>query len=984
MKNRKKLMVLILSVVILFIITIGVTYAFFSYTMIGTKENTIQSGNIMFIYDEVDKNGNGIGIQDALPISDSEGKRQTNAFNFRIISTTNSLISIPYEITLRKKQGSDNIDDIVKVYLAKVTDETTQVANEEEIVTSIYDDLEDTTHNGYNEKILYSEMVPATNNEYNQGYRLKMWIDNSINYSPTIVPASCMIDNENKATEAAYSTKAKCEAQNGVWADKQVTYPYEGKNFTIMVNIYSNGKILREESKRADITSISINNSEVSKSSSGNYEVKLPEGTTNTTINVETENPYSTVTITKTQSDYETPIAVGNINRLSTSKSVSLSDGLNYFKVLVISEDKKVQKVEHIRIKVGDRLIGFANMIVEKATSDQSRIYSSPTLTTSSNNTSDAKGLYSLSVTNGYGGQSETGTTYYFRGNVNNNYVSFAGKVWRIIRVNEDGTIRLILNDNTDSNSHIFNSDYSKIYYSNSQVKNDVNTWYNQNIGNNPNNVNKVAVGNYFCEAQKSQNQNDYTCNNDSDGKGLLNGDYKVGLISYDEVVRAGGYFNSNNTSYYLNNGNLNMWTMSPYGFSGAVGCEWTAYNVVSYTDVSLVNVSTNKASIRPVINIYPDVIVTGNGTKDNPYTIYNSLSETLKFDDEIDISDSLPNKINITGIEYDITYKYNNQIISDLQTLGLGTKTINCIISKNGSVITTFDKEITIAEITDYYLYEGTETFTTTKSGLYRLEVWGAQGGNATCNSGGTAGGYGGYSVGTIRLNAGRTLFITVGGQGKTANGANAAGGYNGGGNATRGDGYGTNGECFGSGGGATHIATKTGLLSQLSSESDQSEILIVAGGGGGSGYYNHDGWRYFCYGTGGSGGGTNASDAYNYAQNQCGSSTIGGYGGKQSQDTRTSYALTAGTFGQGGSGTTNNGTAGGGGGYYGGYSASILGAGGGSGYINTSQLSNYQMYCYTGCSGANTTVVTAIGEHIANKANIGDGHAKITYLGE
>ena len=34
--------------------------------------------------------------------------------------------------------------------------------------------------------------------------------------------------------------------------------------------------------------------------------------------------------------------------------------------------------------------------------------------------------------------------TYYFRGNVTNNYVTFAGMTWRIVRINEDGTIRLI------------------------------------------------------------------------------------------------------------------------------------------------------------------------------------------------------------------------------------------------------------------------------------------------------------------------------------------------------------------------------------------------------------------------------------------------------------------------------------------------------------------------------------------------------------
>ena len=36
------------------------------------------------------------------------------------------------------------------------------------------------------------------------------------------------------------------------------------------------------------------------------------------------------------------------------------------------------------------------------------------------------------------------GTSYYFRGNVTNNYVKFAGFYWRILRINGDGSIRMI------------------------------------------------------------------------------------------------------------------------------------------------------------------------------------------------------------------------------------------------------------------------------------------------------------------------------------------------------------------------------------------------------------------------------------------------------------------------------------------------------------------------------------------------------------
>ena len=44
----------------------------------------------------------------------------------------------------------------------------------------------------------------------------------------------------------------------------------------------------------------------------------------------------------------------------------------------------------------------------------------------------------------------DNGATYYFRGAVENNYMEFAGFYWRIIRVNEDGTVRMIYNGDKD------------------------------------------------------------------------------------------------------------------------------------------------------------------------------------------------------------------------------------------------------------------------------------------------------------------------------------------------------------------------------------------------------------------------------------------------------------------------------------------------------------------------------------------------------
>ncbi len=55
--------------------------------------------------------------------------------------------------------------------------------------------------------------------------------------------------------------------------------------------------------------------------------------------------------------------------------------------------------------------------------------------------------------------EDDYGTSYYFRGTVKNNYVQFANKCWRIVRIGGDGSVKLILhNDNTAGAANPCNS----------------------------------------------------------------------------------------------------------------------------------------------------------------------------------------------------------------------------------------------------------------------------------------------------------------------------------------------------------------------------------------------------------------------------------------------------------------------------------------------------------------------------------------------
>ena len=247
-----------------------------------------------------------------------------------------------------------------------------------------------------------------------------------------------------------------------------------------------------------------------------------------------------------------------------------------------------------------------------------------------------------------------------------------------------------------------------------------------------------------------------------------------------------------------------------------------------------------------------------------------------------------------------------------------------------------------------------GIQSYTIPTTGLYKLEVWGASGGDAECYKGNGYGGAGGYSYGYALLTAGDTLYVVVGGRGGNGVGAGGGAGFNGGGTTANNQEWYSG--CGGGGGGATHIATRSGTLAALGSTSG---LLIVAGGGGGgSAQKYNDGSSH-----GGSGGGLNGGDASNGQYSWLGSgATQTGTGRSQL------YWGADGGFGYGG--PSGHYAGGAGGGLYGGRGGGQSNAGGGgSGYIG-----GVPAITYNG---------TAYSPSTTNGANSGNGRASILLVG-
>ena len=556
-KIDKQKLTVIVAVLGLFLLTAGVTYAFFTYIGSGSTENTISSDSITFLYEEKDAQGNGINITEATPVSDEVGKAGP-AFNFEITSKTANKISIPYEIAVRKKAGSDNLDDIVKLYLTKVDG----TGNEEEVALGTFSSFTTKTYYGHEQKLLTEQKVPQSSSNYIQKYRLRMWIDEEADFS---------------------------------------TGNYNDKTFSVTVNVYSEGKVVTPEDmanmNNAGVLQVLLDGNEIFpvETNGTHYEETLPAGTRNAELVIKPANKYSKVEIGKTDSTYTNLIAmnpktgivpVASTPSMTTNAHIKLNDGDNYFKGVITAEDGVTTQTLTFKLTVpagqaaGNRL---SSMIIAD---NEIRTYDK--------NSTNVAGLYSSTDTN------SGDPTYYFYGNVTNNKVRYAGHDWLAVRVNEDETTRLILADRINDTDVVVNNlgqyfdfadriealDY--MYYGYGEVPNDIldssgdpkpivkdaiNSWYQTNIAGNDNYSKWIAdkSGNYFCEAYHAQgNRNGDPMANDVDvyyqqymseklntfkcEPDIYNHQYYVadiGLLTFDEALFAG--INGQEKHTYLN-----------------------------------------------------------------------------------------------------------------------------------------------------------------------------------------------------------------------------------------------------------------------------------------------------------------------------------------------------------------------------------------------------------------------------------------------
>ena len=190
--------------------------------------------------------------------------------------------------------------------------------------------------------------------------------------------------------------------------------------------------------------------------------------------------------------------------------------------------------------------------------------------------------------------EDDEGESYYYRGSVKNNYVSFAGFIWRIIRRNGDGSIRMIYagkkTNDTGEATTIGNSQFNSKYWNPAYV----GYKYNEKFSLHENNENTEYV--WFTNTRKYNFGTGYTFDT-STKKFTLTGTIKqlTWKDNHDEIV-------ANNLYSCLNTECNVVYKITGYQSDTRMTVQPISYNSDSYADATT---NSNNSAIKNMLDVW-------------------------------------------------------------------------------------------------------------------------------------------------------------------------------------------------------------------------------------------------------------------------------------------------------------------------------------------------------------------------------------------
>ena len=469
LRSYKKRMLILCIMLAVVLITSGVSYAIFTSYSSQSDANTLAASCM-----DLEFNGqNEINLLNTYPISEGEALEQT-----------------PYTFTIK-----NNCDNYIEYYVIASVISTTNKVDSKYVKVSL---LGDNDLNGAVINTLESIATPQSLSKYSisENYILKrgdgitkdesrtfnfrMWLDSNnpdiwtsedvegkdyqvkISVVGTVrtrpkddLFVAALIDGEESTsfpTTSGYTASVEC-TRNGKKVNAKESIVWNGTEWELTAKI-TNGNV------RCNATFVTVAPAPDGWYSAGsgtllasirdNNELKTPLTTPGSEVSAHTKDDVESQT-TSVSSTYQAYYFTYGTGYTANGSKFNLTG-------TAVTADTYANSYSSL---VGKYFVGSSASSngsstagTMKTTTNLSSVYYVASATSSSYTykqiTSNKNTTEALLAST----EDDYGTSYYFRGAVKNNYVQFANKCWRIVRVNGDGSIKLVLhNDNTSSSS---------------------------------------------------------------------------------------------------------------------------------------------------------------------------------------------------------------------------------------------------------------------------------------------------------------------------------------------------------------------------------------------------------------------------------------------------------------------------------------------------------------------------------------------------
>ena len=468
LRSYKKRMLILCIMLAVVLITSGVSYAIFTSYSSQSDANTLAASCM-----DLEFNGqNEINLLNTYPISEGEALEQT-----------------PYTFTIK-----NNCDNYIEYYVIASVISTTNKVDSKYVKVSL---LGDNDLNGAVINTLESIATPQSLSKYSisENYILKrgdgitkdesrtfnfrMWLDSNnpdiwtsedvegkdyqvkISVVGTVrtrpkddLFVAALIDGEESTsfpTTSGYTASVEC-TRNGKKVNAKESIVWNGTEWELTAKI-TNGNV------RCNATFVtaapapdgwySAGSGTLLASIRDNNELKTPLTTPGSEVSAHTKDDVESQT-TSVSSTYQAYYFTYGTGYTANGSKFNLTGTAVTADTYANSYSSLVGKYF---VSSSASSNGSSTAGTMKTTTNLSSVYYVVSATSSSYTykqiTSNKNTTEALLAST----EDDYGTSYYFRGAVKNNYVQFANKCWRIVRINGDGSVKLVLHNGNTSNA---------------------------------------------------------------------------------------------------------------------------------------------------------------------------------------------------------------------------------------------------------------------------------------------------------------------------------------------------------------------------------------------------------------------------------------------------------------------------------------------------------------------------------------------------